>query len=459
MLKKKKFIIIGIIIFTICLLCGTKSYATDGITYEKTYPSNDGTIIVNLKGLELDENETYEYALGTQGNDVPKNWYTISEKTKNTAVVNLGTSTEGIKQVLAKTDKGRIWIKKQNSDNSTAVKVDVDLTLPLEKAISISNDGLVDGKKANTYGNIYIQESYGLSDAMYKFEKINNNEIINAWLKYKNNNDNQIQDVYNTINKIKKIPETGYSKCYYNYGGAYKTILNSKFDDRTDGLYLIWIKLTDDGCKTITGYVLYDGLYDTGKTIAAYLDNVDEVEPTVSSIAVTSPKSGEYKTGEKITITATFSEDITGETMPTLKIKFGTSSERSVTNGTLSGNKITYTYNIQSSDVGQLAVTGFTGGTIKDASGNNAKITVKTLSGNTIKANVTSGSNNTPAPTNPTTPTPTPTPTTPSPKDPTVTPKTKLPQTGANLTIILVVSVIGVISILIYNKYKKFRTF
>ena len=458
MLKKKKFIIIGIIIFTICLLCGTKSYATDGITYEKTYPSNDGTIIVNLKGLELDENETYEYALGTQGNDVPENWYTISEKTKNTAVVNLGASTKGIMQVLAKTDKGRIWIKKQNSDNSTAVKVDVDLTLPWEKAISISNGGLSDGKKIDEYDNVYIGENYDLKNALYKFEKINNNEIINAWLKYKNNNDNQIQDVYNTINKIKKSPETGYSHCYdrtvFN-DGIYTGISSNEFRDRTDGLYLIWIKLTDDGCKTITGYVLYDGLYDTGKTIAAYLDNVDEVEPTVSSIAVTSPKSGEYKTGEKITITATFSEDITGETMPTLKIKFGTSSERSVTNGTLSGNKITYTYNIQSSDVGQLAVTGFTGGTIKDASGNNAKITVKTLSGNTIKANVTSGSNNTPAPTNPTTPTPT----TPSSKDPTVTPKTKLPQTGANLTIILVVSVIGVISIWIYNKYKKFRTF
>lgn len=449
MLKKKKFIIIGIIIFTICLLCGTKSYATDGITYEKIYPSNDGTIIVNLKGLELDENETYEYALGTQGNDVPENWYTISEKTKNTAVVNLGASTRGIKQVLAKTDKGRIWIKKQNSDNSTAVKVDVDLTMPWEKAISVSSN-LVNGKYLGS-GWMDVNSKYGLGEAMYKFEKINNNEIINTWLKYKNNNDNKIQDVYNTINKIKKSPETGYSK-----GSG---ILSGNFENRTDGLYLIWIKLTGDGCKTITGYVLYDGLYDTGKTIASYLDNVDEVEPTVSSIAVTSPKSGEYKTGEKITITATFSEDITGETMPTLKIKFGTSSERSVTNGTLSGNKITYTYNIQSSDVGQLAVTGFTGGTIKDASGNNAKITVKTLSGNTIKANVTSGSNNTPAPTNPTTPTPTPTPTTPSPKDPTVTPKTKLPQTGANLTIILVVSVIGVISILIYNKYKKFRTF
>lgn len=114
----------------------------------------------------------------------------------------------------------------------------------------------------------------------------------------------------------------------------------------------------------------------------------DKTAPTVESIAVTSPVSGTYKTGQEIKITATFSEEIAGTTMPTLKIKFGESEERTITTGTISGKSIVYTYKIVDNDKGQLTLTGYTGGEIKDLAGNDAVITSKVLTGNTIKANI-----------------------------------------------------------------------
>ena len=119
----------------------------------------------------------------------------------------------------------------------------------------------------------------------------------------------------------------------------------------------------------------------------------DVTAPIVSSIQVTSPKAGTYSAGQEVVIVVNFSESITAETMPTLKIKFGTGSERSITSGVLSGSKITYKYTIQSGDVGQLLSSSLSGGNVKDAAGNDADLTCPLISGNAIVANAGSSDN------------------------------------------------------------------
>ncbi|MBQ9658908.1 MAG: leucine-rich repeat domain-containing protein [Clostridia bacterium] len=113
----------------------------------------------------------------------------------------------------------------------------------------------------------------------------------------------------------------------------------------------------------------------------------DITAPTVTSIRVVEPTSGTYTTNKSISIRVYFSENVTGETVPTLKIKFGTGSEKSITKATIKDNYVEYTYKIESNDNGQLAVSSLSGGTIKDASGNNAVITCPLISGNSIIAN------------------------------------------------------------------------
>ena len=121
---------------------------------------------------------------------------------------------------------------------------------------------------------------------------------------------------------------------------------------------------------------------------------IDRTAPTLSTINVTNPATGKYKADDVVTIVATYSENvygntskakITSTTAPTLKIKFGSSTERTATFSNASGATVTYTYKIQTGDNGTLAVTGHSG-TVYDVAGNSLSVGTKTIGGNTITA-------------------------------------------------------------------------
>lgn len=369
MTKVKYFITI---LFTILLLMIIPNFAQATVEYTRTITGNDGSITINLTGIELDETKAYSFALTTKGG-TPETWHTLTEYTTNTAKVPLSSATSDIVDVLKVTDTGVLYLKDNSDDSYVVNALQVDLKLPYLQAIphehiSHSPYGffyIIPG----LYGSIGDQHSYDRGNTYCKIEKVKSKELVQAYLD--NNKDSAGLEYL-----LPTLPKTGY------------TIENVVHcNDVSDGLYIIWVKLTGKDCKDVYGAILYDGKPDA-TTVAEYLEGVDLEGPTVSSIAVTSPASGTYTTGQTVKITVTFSEDITGSTVPTLKIKFGTSEERAISNGTISGKTIVYSYNIVASDVGQLAVTGYSGGTIKDASGNDAVISSKTISGNTIKANV-----------------------------------------------------------------------
>ena len=134
---------------------------------------------------------------------------------------------------------------------------------------------------------------------------------------------------------------------------------------------------------TISGNVIsYSGKYinakpylgasrlcDRAGNLYAYYD---QQAPTLSSsgIRVTSPATGTYKAGEKITIVATFNEKVTG-TAPTLRLKFGeTSAKGTVSGGIIQDNTITYTYTITDGDNGVLGIESYTGTGLTDEDGN-----------------------------------------------------------------------------------------
>lgn len=125
----------------------------------------------------------------------------------------------------------------------------------------------------------------------------------------------------------------------------------------------------------------------------------DTVNPTLMALTAIAPKfeydelvNGETedsvrygvqsKTRDKntITIIATYSENIynlssntinniTSSNAPTLKLRFGTSTERTATFQKIEGDKIYYTYNIASGDNGDLTITKLSG-TVSDLAGN-----------------------------------------------------------------------------------------
>lgn len=372
-MMKVKYLIMLLVTVAFMLLIPNISSAA--VEYTRTIPSNEGTIKINFTGLELDPMKAYEFALVRQGG-TPENWFSIDDGyTTSEATVTLNSATSKIVEVLKTTDTGFIYIREK--DNATGTYVlqaqQVNLKLPYLQSLSYSKNNIyydianmIYGSIGNEYTNIGADYTYA------KWEKVTNEDLVEKFLSIKNNNNN----ITELEGDLPNPPTTGYT-----------TDRSPNYTDKNDGLYLLWVKRTGGNCKDIYSCIVHDGLPEATK-LEQYIKGLDVEKPTVNSIAVTSPVSGTYKTGQTVKITVRFSEVITGETVPTLKIKFGTSEERTVTNGTITENKIVYSYNILDGDKGQLAVTGYSGGTIKDAAGNDAVITSKTVSGYTIKANV-----------------------------------------------------------------------
>ena len=123
----------------------------------------------------------------------------------------------------------------------------------------------------------------------------------------------------------------------------------------------------------------------------------DNSGPVLNSINVTSPNEGTYKAGNVITIVSTYDENVygpnagtilTSSTAPTLKIKFGTGTERTATFKSTTRSTITYEYTIVTGDNGALSVSGHTG-TVYDRAGNSTSVGIKTIGGNAIIADTT----------------------------------------------------------------------
>ncbi|WP_449235455.1 Ig-like domain-containing protein [Azospirillum doebereinerae] len=103
---------------------------------------------------------------------------------------------------------------------------------------------------------------------------------------------------------------------------------------------------------------------------------IDSVAPTVASLSA-SNADGVYTTGDTITIQVTFSEAVTVSGTPTLALNTGRTATYSGGSG---GNTLTFTYTVQAGDTSaDLDASGtgvLSGGTIRDAAGNDAALTL-----------------------------------------------------------------------------------
>ncbi len=367
---KNSLIILGIMI----LLLVVPNLVNATVAYTREIPSNDGSITLNLTGLTLDETISYSYALTTKGS-TPKTWHSLVNYTNNTANITLSASTKDIVNVLKVTDRGSLYIKNNSDDSYIVNALEVNLKLPYLQAGAY--DKLTNSYSFNTklYGSIG-DNYYSNLNTYIQSQKITDATFINKFLDIKNNN----KSITSLESNLPSVPTSGYSKTQQV---SYSTV--------SDGLYIIWVKRSGNDCKDVYSAVIHDGLPEA-TTVSQYIKDANA--PKVKEIKVISPNSGTYKTSQTVKIRVYFTEKITGTSVPTLKIKFGESAERSITNGTIKDDYIEYSYNIQAGDNGQLATVSLTGGAVKNASGIDAELSCPIISGNTIKANTEGTENN-----------------------------------------------------------------
>ena len=73
-------------------------------------------------------------------------------------------------------------------------------------------------------------------------------------------------------------------------------------------------------------------------------------------------------------INVNFNESILATEVPSLTIKFGTGSNIVLTEGTVSGKTVAYTYTVASGDIGTMAIVSLNGGNVTDEAGNEAEL-------------------------------------------------------------------------------------
>ena len=124
---KMKYFVMTFLISIILFFIPNISNAT--VEYTRTFPGNDGSIIVNLTGLNLNESKSYSFALVTKGS-TPTTWHNITDFTTTTASINLSSATDDIVAVLKVTDTGVLYIKDNSDDSYVLDAKEIDLKLP-----------------------------------------------------------------------------------------------------------------------------------------------------------------------------------------------------------------------------------------------------------------------------------------------------------------------------------------
>lgn len=296
MLKVKKFLVLIVMSLAIILIANKADAAVE---YTRDFPANDGTIELNLTGLELDESKQYEFSLVSKGG-TPEAWNLITSYTTTTAKLTLSPATDSIVEVLRVADDGQIFIReKDNTESYLVDRMNVNLKLPYLKAVVYEHSNLNSYIIDAIYGKIGDNYING-GKTFYKFEKVTDEVLIEEFLKDKTNTD-RLEEFLPTP------PDRGYTED--------KVIGAHDYDD---GLYILWIRLSGENCKTIQAAIIHDGLPNaTTPTEYGVIETPvtpgnpetpDEPEvpttKTLASIEITnSPKKTVYKVGEKFDTT------------------------------------------------------------------------------------------------------------------------------------------------------------
>ena len=461
---------------------------TDGVVVKKIIEGyTQGNIHFDISNIGLDDEKSYKWAIIKSSNSENiKEWTGLNDVTasKKVATIDLTISNSKHLDLLRSTDEAYLYIKCTEDDKMIVDALKLDLSLPIVYAFKLSKDTGWSRCQYNVSynGSSYATTStYKIKDVYYKFEKITDETLINTYQTAISSNSNMNDVIKVTKEDIKNI--TGWTLCDESYSSKIHTVWNNNSWPTEQGVYYLYLKAKDLGTKTVYGCLVV---------------NVDGDGPKVKSIRVVRPTEGTYDAPQTVKINVYFDETITATQVPTLKIKFGSGSERTISEGTIyntyNSHYIEYLYNIQSTDKGQIATVSYEGGDVKDTSGNSATLSCPVITGNVIKANESGKDTNqtdnkdknnnltNPTPTPTATPTATPAPsstpkpsTTPTPTsnvknnnnnnsnnnsnkndDDTIAPS-KLPKTGAGMLLISAVVAISISGVIAYIKVNKYR--
>lgn len=381
-MTKVKYFMMALMIGALMLFIPSFSNAAD-VRVTRNFYSNDCSIKFEFSGLTLDTTHEYEFGFERTSTDQITNWYSIKEYTKSTAVIEVNTSKEALRNVMNAVDTGYITIKDKTNDAVVLQPYAVNLKIPY---LRVSNYTVIPNKmqfSSQSSGTISIdiplRNQYN-SKAYYQYEKITDQALVNKYKEIKSKNG----DYMELENLIKaETPKSnwnewglwlGYSTANGMNGHGYAQKNVSVPDS---GLYYMWLYFSGDGVKDMYGCILVDNL---------------EAEIALDSISL--PKTRTIEMGKTLTLTPTFNPTTT-----TNKIVTWSSSDTSVAtvdnNGKVTPKKVGATIITVTSQDGKKKASCTVTVTAASTSGNNGQNGNNSKGDTTKKDNTTTGGNTT----------------------------------------------------------------
>lgn len=284
------------------------------ISVTKNIYSNNGSTKYIFSGLALDTTHEYEFGLTKTAASQVENWHLITEYTKDTATVDIITTTKDLRDVVNAVDTGYVTIRDKSNSTVVSQAYPVDLKIPYLKVTNFTV--LQNGKdfsslryQGNNLINVGLRNA-GNSTAYFQYQKITDNNIIKSYedIKAKKGDFTILQkSLTNTV------PQQGWSE--WTYWNGYDSSGMGGYGYPSDqitapdsGLYYLWVYFSGNNIKNIYGYIL-----------------VDNLEAKVALDTISLPKTQNVQLGKTLTLTPTFSPATT-----TNKIVTWTSSDESV---------------------------------------------------------------------------------------------------------------------------------
>ncbi len=253
-MTKAKILMIFFVIVSSLIIFPNKTNAVT-VTSEKVVTSTNGSVDYIIKGLELEEQASYQWAIEKTQDAQITNWYDVTapDYTTGTIKISISISNENQLAILKTTDTAYVTVRKVGETINLLENYKVDLSLPILKTFGTG--------KSDVYRGIYeIVTIYGMkaSNVSFKFEKITDVNIINNYID--NNHDLSGLDLKG-IENFPSLSDTTWKSVHQKYSYNVESEKGQIIDTEVpaeNGLYYLWLLGNEDGIKTLYGQAIVE---------------------------------------------------------------------------------------------------------------------------------------------------------------------------------------------------------
>lgn len=257
-MKKNKRIVLMILLILVAIISLHNVAYAESVTAEQSVTSTDGSIDYALKGLNLEEGASYQWAIEKTQNATIENWYDVlnPDYASGTIRISILATNNNQLSVLKSTDTGYLTIKKVGETTNILSDYKLDLALPLLKAYTIEKNVWYGSAPTNPAYDVTAVYGINAKNISFTWEKIIDANVVNNYID--NNHD------------LSGLPLKGKEDIPSLTDTSWKSIPNNDAFNKSkgsmqynqlpteDGLYYLWLQGSDTDVKTVYGQAIVE---------------------------------------------------------------------------------------------------------------------------------------------------------------------------------------------------------